>query len=246
MIYIADILSIFNGKVNPDAKEQLGKLKETDQLIILSDSGDIVVNSEFLKLLCSCKGSKDVVKCSGSSQIVFMVGKYMGTGESVRVAVKNPEITKSLDFLKNEEKVSFGWKANTKKKTRSASKKTVVKEEKEDDFMSFEAAEAPVEGTKKPRKRRAASEKSEDAAAGSLKESEKQDADGKEVKLAKEILGEGYRKAEYAEAVRVVKEASDVDTGLEFLCKLRLSIPYTKGGDEFMEKMKELYSKIRK
>lgn len=144
MIYITDLSGVFSGgKVNPDAKEVISKLKGDDRLVILSDDGNLVMNTETLILFTGMGEKIAIEKCVSPIMAVFVIGKYAGSGDLVRVISKNTELIKSLDFLKGSESVLFGWKSASKKKAGAAKKAKAPKKEKnnaaaDDSFMSFE------------------------------------------------------------------------------------------------------------
>ena len=154
MIYITDILSMFsNGKVNADASDVLGKLKEGDRVVLLSDTGELVVNADILSLLTKANGQITIEKCASDFQIVFVLGKYFGSGDSIRLTLKNTDLIKSLDFLKGNDAVLFGWKSASKKggsatkKPRASNSKKKRKIAEDDSFMKFEEPAVPEEKT---------------------------------------------------------------------------------------------------
>ncbi len=164
MIYITDVLSMFsNGKVNQDASDVLGRLKEDDRVVLLSDTGELVVNADILSLLTKANGQISIEKCTSDYQVVFVLGKYIGRGDSVRLSLKNTELIKSLDFLKGSDTVLFGWKNASKKKTATAKKPRASKKSKDallasedDSFMKFEEMSKEKEAvSEKPKKERA-------------------------------------------------------------------------------------------
>lgn len=152
MIYITDISGVFaGGKINPDAKDVISKLKENDKLVILSDDGNLTMNTETLILFTGMGNKIAIEKCVSPQMAIFVIGKYSGSGDTVRVISKNSDLVKSLDFLKGSDSVQFGWKSSSKKKASNAGRKarTVKKDApKEDSFMEFEAAKEPAEEEK--------------------------------------------------------------------------------------------------
>ena len=154
MIYITDIPSILVGdKINPDAKDVLSKLKEKDRLVILTEDGNLTMNTETFRLFAGCGDKIAVEKCANVTMSVFVIGKYSGLSDSIRIMSKNSDLIKSLDFLKGNDSVSFGWKSGAKKKTVTERKPRVSKKDKEtdDSFMKFEEPkeETPAKEKKK-------------------------------------------------------------------------------------------------
>lgn len=155
MIYITDISGVFSGgKINPDAKDVIAKIKDNDKLVILSDDGNLTMNTETLILFTGMGNKIAIEKCVSPVMAVFVIGKYAGSGDSVRVISKNAELIKTLDFLKGSETVLFGWKNPVKKKGKTTERKpraTKKAKEEDDSFMKFEESkeETPVKKGKK-------------------------------------------------------------------------------------------------
>lgn len=223
MIYLYDMQFL--------SKNELPKLKDSDTIILVSDTDMYPFTSTGFMQLKATKAEIRFVTCSSTMKLAYVCGQYAGANGKLEIHVANPKFNGIYDVIDLPEKV-----AKPAAKAKLVKKVTPALERKSEKATATEIKkEEVVQAEPKKRGRKAVTKKQTSEASAEPKRmdvpldtpSEKKPVKRTITKNKKnvllKILGKSYSDEQYARILDVIERATDEKIGLPMLCQLELS-----------------------